>query len=197
MYSEGADVVESGERALRADARANEDRIIAAAARAFTRDSAAASLKAIAQDAGVGIGTLYRRFPTRQDLVWAVYRSEVERVCALVPRLLKRAAPPVALRRWATAFLDLLASRAGMADALKAALGSDERQRLATRALIVDALGTLLAAGAEDGSLRADVDPLDVMMALGGAALITSGPDQHGRASRLVDLLLAGIVAER
>lgn len=180
-------------RVLRADARANQDRVLDAAVRAFARDGADASLRAIAKDAGVGIATLYRRFPTREHLLWAIYRSEVDRVCALVPILLAQHPPRQALRAWMEAFLDLLVAKQGMADALKAALGSDERQRLETRALITTAIGTLLAAGAADGTVRPDADPLDVMTALGGTALIAGGEGQREQASRLLDLLMAGL----
>lgn len=180
-------------RRLRADAKINQDRVLAAAIRAFARDGAGASLRAIAKDAGVGIGTLYRRFPTREDLVWAVYRSEVERICATVPDLLASRPPGAALRAWMESFLDFLADRPGLADTLKAALGTDERQRLETRALLTGALAALLDAGAAAGTLRADVAPLDVMMALGGTSLIAGEPHQHAQAARLLDLLMAGL----
>jgi hypothetical protein len=91
------------------------------------------------------------------------------------------------------AFFDLLTAKQGMADALKAALGSDEQQRLETRALITEALGTLLAAGVADGTVRPDAEPLDVMMALGGTALIAGEAGQRGQADRLLDLLMAGL----
>lgn len=183
---------ETGRR-LRADAQVNQDRLLAAATRAFARDGADASLKAIAHDAGVGIGTLYRRFPTREALIWAIYRSEVDRICAAVPDLLVRSPPAPALRAWMQSFLDFLAAKRGLADALKAALASDDRQRLETRGLTTGALATLLAAGAVDGTLRGDVAALDVMMALGGISLIAGQPEQHEQAARLLDLLMDGL----
>lgn len=180
-------------RGLRADARRNEDRVLTAAVLAFARDGADASLRSIARDAGVGIGTLYRRFPTREHLIWAVYRAEVERICDLVPDLLTRHPPVRALRAWMESFLGFLAAKQGMAGALKLALGSDETQRLETRELITGALGTLLAAGAADGTLRADADALDVMMALGGISLIAGEASQREQAARLLDLLMDGL----
>lgn len=123
---------ETGRR-LRADASRNHDRLLESATGAFARDGAHASLKAIAEEAGVGIGTLYRRFPTRESLVWAIYRGEVDRICASVPELLEQFPPAAALRVWLESFLDLLSSRLGMAEALKAALAIDDRQRLLTR----------------------------------------------------------------
>jgi AcrR family transcriptional regulator len=150
-------------------------------------------LKAIAQDAGVGIGTLYRRFPTREHLVWAIYRREVERICDSVPDLLATHAPVTALRTWMDEFVDLLVAKRGMAESLKAALARNDSQRLETRRLLTGALATLIGAGTEEGTLRADVSPLDVMMALGGTALIAGEPDQHQQATRLLDLLMDGL----
>jgi AcrR family transcriptional regulator len=180
-------------RTLRADARRNADRVLTAAVLAFARDGADASLRAIAKDAGVGIGTLYRRFPTREHLIWAVYRTEVDRICDLVPELLERNPPVRALRAWMESFLGFLAAKQGMAGALRIALGSDETQRLETRALITGALGTLLAAGAADGTVRPDADALDVMMAVGGIALIAGEASQREQAARLLDLLMDGL----
>ena len=180
-------------RQLRADAKINEGRLIEAATQAFARDGADASLKAIAKDAGVGIGTLYRRFPTREQLIWAIYRSEVDRICASVPHLLAQRPPAKALRAWMESFLGFLAAKRGMADALKAALATDDEQRLRTRGLITKALATLLEAGAADGTLRPDISPLDVMMALGGTALIASEPEQQEQSARLLDLLFDGL----
>jgi AcrR family transcriptional regulator len=186
-------VTEEPARRLRADAQANEDRVLEAAARAFARDGSDASVRAIAKDAGVGIGTVYRRFPAREDLVWAIYRSEVDQICALVPDLLARQSPAPALRAWMESFLAFLAAKRGMADALKAALSADKGQRLETRALITAALAGLLAAGAADKTIRPDADALDVMMALGGIALIADEPEQRQQAARLLDLLMDGL----
>ncbi|MCM1965301.1 MULTISPECIES: TetR/AcrR family transcriptional regulator [unclassified Streptomyces] len=178
---------------LRADARLNQDRVLEAAVRAFARDGVDASLRSIAKDAGVGIGTLYRRFPTREHLVWEVYRSEVDQISAAVGPLLAAQPPARALRAWMESFLDFLTVKQGMARALKAALESDEGQRLHTRALITGALATLVEAGAADGTIRADANPLDVMMALGGISLIAGDADQRGQATRLLDLLMDGL----
>jgi AcrR family transcriptional regulator len=180
-------------RPLRADAQVNHDRLIETAAHAFARDGAEASLKAIAKGAGVGIGTLYRRFPTRELLVEATYRSEVARVCAAAPELLSSSPPATALRVWMVGFVDFLATKHGMADALKVVLASDDGLRLQTRELLTDALATLLGAGAADRTLRADIDPTDVLMAVGGIALIAGEPSQHDQAGRLIDLLIDGL----
>jgi AcrR family transcriptional regulator len=183
------------ERPLRADARLNHDRILDAAARAFARDGAEASLKAIAQDAGVGIGTLYRRFPTRETLVEATYRSESAKLCDAAGVLLDALPPDRALRAWMDRFIDYLAAKHGMADALHAVLTSQDDLRMRTRGMLTDALADLLAAGATDGSLRDDLPATDVLMALGGIALIADTPAQRPLAGRLLDLLLAGVRA--
>ena len=179
---------------LRADAQANHDLLLDSAARAFAEHGTGASLKAIAQDAGVGIGTLYRRFPTRERLVEATYRSEVARICAAVPDLLGSLAPEQALRVWMERFLDFLATKRGMADTLRAVLTTDSSLRLQTRELLTEALSVLLVAGARTGSIRSDVEVEDVLLAIGGVALIAGEDDQRRQAGRLLDLLVAGLV---
>jgi AcrR family transcriptional regulator len=180
------------ERRLRADARLNHDRLLDAAALAFARDGADASLKAIAKDAGVGIGTLYRRFPTRESLVEATYRNEIARLCGSARTLLGTHPPLDALRHWMIGFAEFMAAKHGMADALRAVL-MDDGDRMATRALLTEALATLLAAGTESGAVRPGVDPYDVLMSLGGLAMIAGEPGQADRAHRLIDLLLHGV----
>ncbi|GAB3959640.1 TetR/AcrR family transcriptional regulator [Micromonospora vulcania] len=180
---------EAGGR-LRADAKINQDRLLNAARRAFARDGVDTSLREIAKDAGVGIGTLYRRFPTREDLVWVVYRSEVDRICTSVAELLAQHPPVTALRTWMESFLEFLATKRAMADVLKAALARDDDQRLEIRDRLTTALATLLAAGVAEGSIRTDVAAFDVVMALGGIALVAAEPDQRAQAARQVDLLM-------
>jgi len=107
---------------VRADARENLDRILAAAARLFAQDGADTSLKAIALEADVGIATLYRRFPTREDLVEATYRNETERLGRRADELLATSAPDVALRAWMDAFVDYMFTKKGMSEALPAIL---------------------------------------------------------------------------
>jgi len=179
-------------RRLRADAQLNHDRLLDAAARAFTRDGTEASLKAIARDAGVGIGTLYRRFPTREALVEATYRSEVTRMCAAAPELLQAWPAADALRAWMDRFVEFLAAKHGMADTLRAILVS-EADRLHTRELLTGALATLIEAGVAEGSIRPDAAPADVLMGLGGVSLIAGRPDQRDLADRLLGLLMDGL----
>lgn len=180
-------------RPLRADARENEDRILEAAARAFARDGSEAQLKAIAKDAGVGIGTLYRRFPSRERLIEATYRNESTRLCAAAPELLASRPPAEALRVWMDHFVDFMATKHAMAGALQAVLVADGELRMRTRDLLGAALAALLAAGVAQKEIRPDVDPDDVLMALGGVTLIAGDPARRDLADRLLDLLMDGL----
>jgi AcrR family transcriptional regulator len=179
-------------RPLRADAQQNHERLLAVAAKAFAREGVGASLKAIAQEAGVGIGTLYRRFPTREMLVEAVYRNEVARLCGAAPALLAQLPPVDALHAWMEQFIDFMATKHGMADALRVVLASED-DRIHTRGLLRHAIATLLDAGVTDRTIRPGLDPYDVLMGLGGMTLIAEGPDQRDLAPRLLDLLINGV----
>ncbi len=183
------------QRSLRADAQANHDRLLEAAARAFAQQGADASLKAIAADAGVGIGTLYRRFPAREDLIEATYRNETDRLCASAHKLLADRSPLAALREWAEAFVDYMRTKQGMADALPAILAAREGLRRHSRDALGEAVKTLLEAGIAAGQVRADAEPNDVLMALGGITLISGHEHQRDLASRLIVLLLDGLAA--
>jgi AcrR family transcriptional regulator len=185
------------QRSLRADAQANHDRLLEVAARAFAQQGADASLKAIAAEAGVGIGTLYRRFPTREDLIEATYRNETDRLCASARELLAGSTPIAALREWAEAFVDYMLTKQGMADALPAILAAREGLRRHSRDALGEAVTTLLEAGISAGQVRTDAEPNDVLMALGGITLISGHEHQRDLASRLVVLLLDGLAAGR
>jgi AcrR family transcriptional regulator len=163
---------------------------------AFAHDGRDASLKAIARDAGVGIGTLYRRFPTREALMEATFRSETERICAMAPGLLADRSGADALRAWMERFVDYLETKHGMAEALHAILADGEPARLRTRELVIEAIAILMQAGVAEGALRSDVPPSDVMFAVGGVAMISQGePGQRELVGRLLDLIVAGLGA--
>jgi AcrR family transcriptional regulator len=180
-------------RPLRADAQRNEDRLLKAAAAAIARDGANASVKDIARAAGVGVGTLYRRFPSKELLIEATYRNEVELVCEAAPELVASLPPAEALRTWMERFIDFMATKHGMADALRVVL-TDEGERLQTRAHLAEAIGHLLTAGMSQRATRTQVRPQDVLMALGGISLIADTEQQPDLATRLIDLLLLGIL---
>jgi len=181
-------------RRLRADAQRNEDRLLEAAAAAFSNDGANASVKDIARAAGVGVGTLYRRFPSKDLLIEATYRNEVQDLCTAALGLSASHPPQDALRAWLELFLDFMATKHGMADALRVVL-TDETERLETRARLTAAIGHLLAAGVRQSVIRPQADPEDVLMALGGISLITASEGRSDLAARLTDLLLGGILS--
>lgn len=176
-------------RKLRADAQRNEDRLLVAAAEAFGRDGANASVKDIAKEAGVGIGTLYRRFPSKELLIEATYRNEVQRLCDAAPELAAQLPPAEALRTWMERFIDFMATKDGMADVLRVVL-TDEGERLETRTMLATAIESLLTA-----DMRPGANGRDVLMALGGISLIATSENQHDLAVRLIDLLLHGVLA--
>jgi AcrR family transcriptional regulator len=177
-------------RPLRADARRNRDRLLAVAVRAFSQDGPDVPLDAIAREAGVGIGTLYRHFPTREALVEAAYRTELDKLCDAAPTLLRQLPPDRALRAWMDRFVDYMTTKRGMAEALKAVIASGGNPYAVSRDRLLEAVGSLLAAGAAAGVLRADVDPADVLAALSGVTLATA---ERAQAGRLLDLLLAAL----
>jgi AcrR family transcriptional regulator len=178
---------------VRADARRNRERLLEVAAAAFgTADGASVSLESIARDAGVGIGTLYRHFPTREALVEAVYRAELAEVAATAEQLLNRHPPKLALRRWMDRYASFVAAKRGMAESLHALFEAGAVHPNQTWASIVGAVEMLLKAGADDGSLRCDVPADDVVSSLLGIFLLNASPDQT---ARLLDLLVAGVAA--
>jgi AcrR family transcriptional regulator len=178
---------------MRADAQYNRDRLLQVAARHFAADGGGASMKAIAREAGVGIGTLYRGFPTRELLIEAAYRRQSQRLADAASELLREQPPLAALRAWAEQFLDYMATRRGLAGALQTLLRSDERLRLKTREVLIDSLAMLLRAGERDGVLRPGLDAVDVVLALGGLAMIIGEEPGPGLRDRLLDLLLNGL----
>jgi AcrR family transcriptional regulator len=180
-------------RPIRADARANEDKLLAAAALAFTRDGAAATLKQIAKDAGVGIATLYRRFPTREQLVDATYRYETARLSAQTSDLLGELPADRALRAWMSQVLDYLAAKHGMADTLKTLLQSDEQLSSQTREQLTGAIEEFRLAGITQGVIRGDVPSPDILMSLAGVTLVAGAVHQRVQAERLLDLLMDGV----
>lgn len=180
-------------RPIRADARANEDKLLAAAALAFARNGAAATLKQIAKDAGVGIGTLYRRFPTREQLVDATYRYETARLAARTSDLLRELPADRALRAWMSQVLDYLATKHGMADTLKTLLQSDVELSSQTREQLTGAIEEFRLAGVTQGVIREDVPSPDILMTLAGITVVAGTYHQREQAERLLDLLMDGI----
>jgi AcrR family transcriptional regulator len=183
----------TGTRPLRADAQRNRDRLLDAAVQAFSQVGPDVTLDAIAKDAGVGIGTLYRHFPTRESLVEAAYRNELARLCDAVTDLLQAMPPDEATRTWMDRFVDYMTTKRGMADALRAVIASGGNPYAQSRDRLIAAITTLLHAGAAAGTVRSDVEPGDVLVSLNGVSLAAGEPAQQDQARRLLDLLMDGL----
>jgi AcrR family transcriptional regulator len=164
--------------------------VLEAAKAVFSAGGSDASLETVAKRAGVGIGTLYRHFPTREALVDAAYQNELGRLCDAAAVLLTSMAPDEALRAWMDRFVEYMTTKRGMGEALRAliAAGGDPFARSWERMLA--ATGLLLRAAGDAGTVRTDVDPDDVLRAVGAVSLATIDPAQAGR---LLDLIMDGL----
>ena len=180
-------------RKIRADAQRNEQALLAAAAAVFVRSGVEAPVRDIAAAAGVGMGTMYRHFPTRADLVVAVYRHQVEACAQAGPVLLANSdSPHTALGQWVNLFADFLVTKHGLA----AVLQSDSAGFDALHAHFLDRLvpvcAQLLAAAAEAGEIRADIDAYELMRGI-GSLCVGGDLDPRYDARRMVELLIAGL----
>jgi AcrR family transcriptional regulator len=174
-----------GARRPRADAQRNRVRLLEAAKPAFATKGAAASLDEIARDAGVGIGTLYRHFPTRDALVQAVYLNETQHLAEAAQTLAAEHTPVEALRSWMRLFLEHIATKQGMAEMLKALPGGTQDLYAVSSVQITRAITALVDRAVASGDIELKMDPLDLLRALAGV-----GP---GSAKQLIDILVAGI----
>src|SRR5580658_3322033 len=179
-------------RRPRADAQRNRERILEVAKEAFTRSGANVSLDDVAKQAGVGAGTLYRHFPTRDALLEAVYRSEVGKLAAVEREFSKAMAPIEALRAWMLLFVDYIAAKQIIAPALNTMVGGPSKVFQATGGQVKDAIGALVKRAVESGDLRPDVEPLDLLRALVGVSNVAMGGDWKQSARRLVEILILG-----
>jgi AcrR family transcriptional regulator len=180
-------------RKPRADASRNRDRLLAAARSVFNQGGPGASLEAVAREAGLGIGTLYRHFPTREALYEAVYRREVEQLVELAARLSAELPPTEAVRRWLAANVEFIATKKGMAAAL--ALGSTKPSDSITPLLdrLRAALAGLLRRAIEAGELREDLDAAELLLAVVGICYAQEGPDWRSKVLRVLDVLITGL----
>ena len=179
-------------RKPRTDAQRNRERILEVAKEAFTRFGADASLDDIAKQAGVGAGTLYRHFPTRDALIEAVYRSEVEKLAAAEGKFTGTMPPVEALRAWMLLFVDHIAAKQIIAPALNSLVGGPSKLFEGSRGLVQGAIDALVKRAIESGDIRNDLVPFDLLRALIGVAHVASGAGWQQSARRLVDILIAG-----
>ena len=180
------------ERKPRSDAQRNRERIMEAAKEAFTRSGASASLDDIAKQSGVGPGTLYRHFPTRDELLEAVYRTEVEKLAAAARKFGETMPPVEALRAWLLLFVDYIATKRLIAPALNALAEGPSRLFEASYAQVGEAIRALVKRAIKSGEIRKDLDPIDLLRALIGVANVANNPDRQQSARRLVDILVIG-----
>src|SRR5262249_610036 len=179
-------------RKPRLDALRNRERILEVAKGAFGRSGANASLEDIAKQAEVGAGTLYRHFPTRESLIEAVYRAEVEKMAAAERDFSQKLPPVEALRAWMFVFVDHIAAKHIIAPALKQVVGGPSKLYEGSRPLVTGAIETLVKRAKKSGDIRKDLEPFDLLRALIGVSNVASGPDWQQSARRLVDILISG-----
>ena len=179
-------------RKPRADAKRNRERILEVAKEVFTRVGAAASLDDIARRSGIGSGTLYRHFPTRDALIEAVYRSEVEKLADAGPRFAATLPPLEALRAWMLLFIDHVARKMLIVPAMETVAGGSSRLIMGSRDLIRATFAALAQRAITSGDLRQDTDPNDLVRALVGVFHTAYEPGWEQTARHLVDILIAG-----
>jgi AcrR family transcriptional regulator len=179
-------------RKPRTDAQRNRERILEVAKEVFTRSGANASLDDIAKQAGVGPGTLYRHFPTRDELIEAVYRTEVEKLAAAEKTFAETMPPLEALRAWMLLFVDYIATKKIIASALNSIVGGPSKIFEASHGQIWEAIRALVKRAIRSGEIRRDIDAIDLLRALIGVSNVATSSDWQQSARRLVDILIAG-----
>jgi AcrR family transcriptional regulator len=181
-------------RQMRADARENRDKLLRAAGEHFAAGGPEVSLEAIARAAGVGIGTLYRHFPTREALIEAVYRNEVDQLCAAAGGLLAERSPADALAEWMERFVAYATTKRGLQGALKTIAASHADLFSTTRERLLSAVGELLDAGIAAGEIRPDVAAEDVLTSMNAVWTIAGeGELWAAKARRILRLLMDGL----
>jgi len=179
-------------RRPRLDAQRNRERLLEVAKESFARSGADASLEDIARQAGVGAGTLYRHFPTREALIEAVYHTEVDKLAAAEGELSAKLPPVEALRAWMLLFVDYIATKQLIAPALNTLVGGPSKVYEASRIKLRTAIDRLVKRAIESRDIREDLEPFDLLRALIGVSNVASGPDWRQSARRLVDILIVG-----
>ncbi len=180
------------QRKTRTDAQRNRERILEVAKAAFARSGANTSLDDVARQAGVGAGTLYRHFPTRDALLEAVYHTEVAKLAAAERELSAKLPPVEALRAWMLLFVDYIAEKHIIAPALNAFAGGPSKLYDSSRAQVTGAIEALVERAIKSGDIRKDLKAFDLLRALIGVSNVASAPDWQQSAKRLVDILILG-----
>jgi AcrR family transcriptional regulator len=180
-------------RKPRADSTRNRQLLIAAAKAAFSDVGLDVSLEEIARRAGVGIGTLYRHFPTRDAVVEAVYRREIEHLAAAVPQLLQSSPAGEALHKWMHLFVDYIVTKRLIAPSLAAAAARTPALYTSSVQLITNAISTLVKRAIASGEVRQDIDPSDLLRAMVGVSYGNPDVSWEASARRLIDLLMDGL----
>jgi AcrR family transcriptional regulator len=181
-------------RAMRADARENREKLLRAASKHFAASGPDVSLELVARTAGVGIGTLYRHFPTRETLIEAVYRNEVDQLCAAAGELLATLPPDAALAEWMERFVAYATTKRGLLGALKSVAASQSDLFPTTRERLLAAVGELLEAGIAAGRIRPDVEAGDVLTSMNAVWTIDAESERWAiQARRVLRLLMDGL----
>ena len=180
-------------RKPRADAQRNRIRLIETAKAAFAEKGSGASLDEIARTAGVGAGTLYRHFPTRDALIEAVYRNETEQLVAAAARLAQTLPPTATLREWLLLFVEFWATKRGMYEALNSIVGGTSDLYSTSKVQVAQANAELADRAVASGDIRLDLDPLDLLRALAGVVNMGSEPAGRLAARRMVDIIIEGV----
>ena len=180
-------------RKPRADAVRNRERVLEAAKIVFSAGGPDASLEAVAKRAGVGIGTLYRHFPTREALFEAVYRREVQQLGELAEALKSEPSPVDALRRWLRSNVEFVATKKGMSAALALAVQSSSELTAYSFERLTKAVGALLDRAVAAGEIRSDISPEDLLRALVGMCYLHDQPGWQKSVVRLLDVFVDGL----
>ncbi|MDA9426389.1 transcriptional regulator [Bradyrhizobium sp. CCBAU 53380] len=193
IYIGGMDDHSDQTRKPRADAVRNRERVLEAAKSVFNAGGPEASLEAVARRAGVGIGTLYRHFPTREDLFEAVYRREVEQLSELAEQLKNAKDPVDALRRWLRSNVEFVATKKGMSAALALTFQSSSELAAFSMDRLTKAIGSLLDRAVAAGEMRGDISPEDLLRALVGMCYMHDQPGWQSSVLRMLDVFVDGL----
>ncbi|MEU0842022.1 helix-turn-helix domain-containing protein [Streptomyces sp. NPDC005962] len=186
-------MTEATPRRARADGQRNRARLLEVALRLFVERGPDVPFTELAKEAGVGVGTVYRHFPAREDLIEAAYRSELDAVCAAAGELLDEVPPGDALRTWMDRFVDYMTTKIGLTEAIRAVVVAGGDPFAQSRDRLGEAIGALLAATAAAGVTRPEIGSDDVLVSLSGIAMVAGVLEDQAQVGRVLDLLYQGL----